>query len=77
MATYTLKGPQQQTKPAVREWLVMRKLQHLKSHHHSDIKVGDAIKSPLGFIAKVISINGREITISNRKLSKIELRNSF
>jgi hypothetical protein len=79
MATYTLKGPKTYNKSSVREWLLSRKLIHIKSHHHGVVMQGDALKSPLGFVAKVVLVNeqDRRIVISNAKLSKEELQNAF
>lgn len=67
------------TKPATIDWLLQRKLKHIKQHSKGTILQGDALKSPMGPIAKVIAVNTEHnlIVIGNSKMSKEDLNQYF
>lgn len=79
MATKIIVYNPNKTKDEVREWLLVRKYTHLKEHKHGVILAGDGIKSPMGHVAKVVSIDSdnKQMVISNKKLSKEQLNNYF
>ena len=78
MATRTI-SYSAKTKDATIDWLLQRKLKHIKQHSKGTILQGDGLKSPMGPIARVISVvpENNIIVIGNSKLSKEELNQFF